>query len=885
MLYELLYNKTLVQDLLTGLNDEQRRAVLQTEGPLLIQAGAGSGKTKTLTHRLAHILWEGMAHPNQILAVTFTNKAAREMRERVAKLLGENPENRAFLPYMGTFHGICVRLLRIDGEYIGVPKSFVIYDEADRQAAIKQVSKLEYIDEKEFPPRTLATLISSAKNEAIGPDEYQSTAISPAQRAAAKVYPGYQRVLKDAGALDFDDLILKTLQLLTHHEDVRKKWQEQFRYVMVDEYQDTNTAQYKLVRLLVNEHKNIAVVGDDWQCLLPETLVHTSDGVMPIQSIQKGALAVAAGGYGRAYNGRVSSKKKFRYSGKVVRITTKTGKSLTATPNHLLFARVEMMSGKYFVYLMYERVKGFRIGIAKGERFDGKRQDLGLRIRANQERADRMWILKLTDTLEDAKYHEALLAYTYGIPMVVFHAYANRAMRISQAHINALYEQIDTRSRAQELMSALHLYFDYPHFLPSATVRGARKSIRINSVLFGDKRAASAGYCASRLSVNSTHAEDLMKLGEQKYTIRAGKSGTFRIERHATDYGVIEQELSVLKDRAQTMQEVSIARYSFMTDKKFSFMPASHVLPGMKVPVLDEANQQIVEDVVVDVELEDYTGEVYDLDIDKVHNYVAGGIVTHNSVYSWRGADFRNILNFERDYPNVTVIKLEQNYRSTKPILDGAHAVITKNQQRSDKKLWTDKTAGKPIQIITVSSERAEGETIVRRIQNAVNGGMRRYSDFAVLYRTNAQSRSIEEAFLHYGVPYRIVGGQRFYDRKEIKDIMAYLRFIFQPSDRVSFDRIINVPARGIGGVSLQRFFAWQSANNMSLMDALASAGDIPQMPAKAAKGFLELYDIVHSAQEIMYDTVAGGLIDSLLRRIDYNAYLVDGSPAGEARQ
>lgn len=509
-----------MQDLLTGLNDEQRRAVLQTEGPLLIQAGAGSGKTKTLTHRLAHILWEGMAHPNEILAVTFTNKAAREMRERVAHLLGENPDSRAFLPYMGTFHGICVRLLRIDGEYIGVPKSFVIYDESDRQAAVKQVSKQEHIDEKEFPPRSISSLIGSAKNEAIGPQEYHSTAISPSQRAAAKVYPGYQKVLKEAGALDFDDLILKTLQLLTQHEEVRKKWREQFRYVMVDEYQDTNTAQYKLVKLLVNDSKNIAVVGDDWQ-----------------------------------------------------------------------------------------------------------------------------------------------------------------------------------------------------------------------------------------------------------------------------------------------------------------------------------------------------------------------------SVYSWRGADFRNILNFERDYPDVTIIKLEQNYRSTKAILDGAHAVITKNQQRSDKKLWTDKGGGKPIQIVAVSSERAEGETIVRRIQNAVNGGMRRLSDFAVLYRTNAQSRSIEEAFLHYGIPYRIVGGQRFYDRKEIKDVMSYLRFIFQPSDSVSFDRIINVPTRGIGGVSLQRFYAWQQSNNMSILQALGSADTIPQMPSKAAKGFLELYDIVQSARELMEDTAVGGLIDSLLRRIDYNAYLDDGSPAGEARK
>lgn len=509
-----------MQDVLTGLNDEQQKAVLQTEGPLLIQAGAGSGKTKTLTHRVAHILQTGLAHPQEILAVTFTNKAAREMRERIAAILGERAENRAFLPWMGTFHGVCVRLLRQDGEHIGVPRTFVIYDESDRLAAVKQASKQLQIDEKTYPPRTLVGLISSAKNEAISPQEYAGMAAGPAQQAAAQVYPRYQQILKDAGALDFDDLIAKTLHLLLTVESVRNRWRQQFRYVMIDEYQDTNAAQYRLIKLLVNDDKNIAVVGDDWQ-----------------------------------------------------------------------------------------------------------------------------------------------------------------------------------------------------------------------------------------------------------------------------------------------------------------------------------------------------------------------------SIYSWRGADFRNILNFERDYPNATVIKLEQNYRSTKPILDGAHAVITKNQQRSDKKLWTAKTSGKPIQVMAVSNERAEGETIIRRIQNAVNGGMRHYRDFAVLYRTNAQSRSIEEACLHYGVPYRIVGGQRFYDRKEIKDVMAYLRFIFQPADRVSFDRIVNVPARGIGGVSLQRFFTWQAEYDLNLFEALGRASEVPGLPAKAVKGLGELYDIINSARTIMDDTSVSGLIDSLLRRLDYLNYLHDGTPAGEARQ
>src|SRR5487761_1491413 len=197
-----------------GLNPEQQRAVETVDGPLLIQAGAGSGKTKTLTHRIAYLIATNRATVYNILAVTFTNKAAKEMRERVAHLLGEQAENRGFMPYMGTFHSICVRLLRQDGESIGVPRSFVIFDEGDRLAAIKQVSKQLMVDEKAFPPRTLSGLISSAKNEMVTPEEYASTATTPAQHIASRVYPLYERSLHDASALDFDDLINRTVRML-----------------------------------------------------------------------------------------------------------------------------------------------------------------------------------------------------------------------------------------------------------------------------------------------------------------------------------------------------------------------------------------------------------------------------------------------------------------------------------------------------------------------------------------------------------------------------------------------------------------------------------------------------------------------------------------------
>jgi DNA helicase-2/ATP-dependent DNA helicase PcrA len=510
----------MLDDLLQGLNPEQRRAVETTEGPLLIQAGAGSGKTKTLTHRIAYLIASHKATPYNILAVTFTNKAAKEMRERVAQLLAENPDNRGFMPYMGTFHGICVRLLRQDGEAVGIPRSFVIFDESDRQAAIKQASKQLMIDEKTFPARVISSLISNAKNDMITPQEYHGIANSPAQQAAAKVYPVYEQALKDASALDFDDLISRTVQMLKNHKEIREKWRQQFKYIMIDEYQDTNLAQYQLVNMLTNDNKNIAVVGDDWQ-----------------------------------------------------------------------------------------------------------------------------------------------------------------------------------------------------------------------------------------------------------------------------------------------------------------------------------------------------------------------------SIYSWRGADFRNILRFEKDFKDTAVIMLEQNYRSTKNILDAAHAVITKNAQRSDKRLWTDAGDGMPVQMLPVGNERAEGESIVRRVRMGVDSGLRNYRDYAVLYRTNAQSRTVEEAFAHYGIPYRIVGGVRFWDRKEIKDVVAYLRLVFQPEDRVSFERIVNVPTRGVGAKSIQNFFEWQRGEGLGLFQALQQAGSCPTLTPKARKALSELGDILASLRTAHESATVAGLVDSLLRRIDYLHYLDDGTPQGETRQ
>lgn len=502
-------------DIIKDLNTAQKEAVLHTSSPLLILAGAGSGKTKTLTHRVAYLVQEKDVQPGNILAVTFTNKAAKEMRERLASLLGVNSPDRSFFPWMGTFHSICVRLLRIDGEQIKIPKNFVIFDESDRLGAVKMAMKELHISEKEFAPRAVASLISSAKNDLVSSSDYAATAQLPLQKTAASIFPKYERILKDAKALDFDDLISQTVRLLSEVEQVRGKWQTYFKHILIDEYQDTNASQYKLVKLLLGANQNICVVGDDWQ-----------------------------------------------------------------------------------------------------------------------------------------------------------------------------------------------------------------------------------------------------------------------------------------------------------------------------------------------------------------------------SIYSWRGADYTNILNFERDYPGTTVIKLEQNYRSTKAILDAAHQVITKNTSRSDKKLWTQKTEGEPVQVIHAQSEVHEAESIISRISSSVGIKARDYSDFAVLYRTNAQSRSLEEAFVRYNIPYQIVGGVRFYDRAEIKDIIAYLRLVYQPADLASFLRIVNLPARGVGPKSLENFLAWQAGSRYeTIIDNLLHIEECTTLTPKAKGALKSLGLLLESITQQSEKISLSDLMELVINRLNYLQYLQSNEP------
>lgn len=505
-----------MNSLLTGLNKEQQQAVQHTEGPLLILAGAGSGKTKVLTVRIAHLLAQGV-NPYEILAITFTNKAAKEMKNRVEGLVGD-VANRIWL---STFHSFCAKFLRFElDNFLGYNSNFTIYDTSDSQAVIKAALKALNLDDKYYPVGAMIAAISDAKNKLLFASDFRKQARDFYQQKVADVYEYYERELRKNNALDFDDLLLVAVKLLQSNEAVLDKYSKRFRYVMIDEYQDTNHAQYLLAKLLASHWKNIAVVGD--------------------------------------------------------------------------------------------------------------------------------------------------------------------------------------------------------------------------------------------------------------------------------------------------------------------------------------ADQ---------------------------------------SIYAWRGADIQNILDFEKDYPNCTSIKLEQNYRSTKIILDAANAVIENNEGRPKKNLWTDKTEGAKIQHFTAQSEHEEaafiGDTIAKK--HDIHGVP--YGDMAILYRTNAQSRVLEEALIKRALPYIMVGGTKFYDRKEIKDVLAYLRVLYNPFDDLSLLRIINVPKRSIGATTVAKLQDYARANGTSLFMTLTQLHLVDSIKGKTKEKLEEFGILIFTLVAEMEDRTVLDILESILDRTGYLAQLEESTdPQDQAR-
>ena len=751
--------------LLDSLNPTQLDAVEHTEGPLLILAGAGSGKTRVLTHRVAYLLDQGLAAPEEVLAITFTNKAAREMKDRVALLVG--PDSRRM--WVSTFHAFCARILRVHAEKLGYKREFTIYDGADQVRLVKRCIVELGKDPKRFNPRSFQAQISSAKNVLMAPDDFLRNTEGYIAENVAEVYDLYQRRLYENNAMDFDDLIMQTVALLELFPEVRERYQTRFKYIHVDEYQDTNHAQYRLVNILAAARRNLCVVGDDDQCLLEGTQVTMADSsTTPIEHITVGDEVLSAYGSGDFRPARVTGVSMSQRS-MGVRITTKNGRHLVSTPEHIHFA-------------------GYKLGLTP------------------------------------------------------------------QMHMTYLIEE-----RGHRLLSDSGLSSDVPHYMPQSYT-GRRRNVVVT--LCGDRRGRTPMHRISMVGRDDEGRQALESLG---LSVRRAKQGSssWRYESCFKGYGaameIVERIRSVLDVSMQRVARLGADGGEVVEGKSLPFVPASAVRPGMAM-FTAEGGYDVVESVkrvVLD-------RPVYDIDVEGTQNFLADGLVTHNSVYSWRGADIRNILDFERDYPEAKVVKLEQNYRSTQTILDAANAVVANNASRKAKALWTAGDEGERIRVFAASDEYAEARFVVSEVERLIEGGASP-REISVFYRTNAQSRALEDVLVREGVPYQVVGGVRFYERAEIKDAMAYLSVISNPDDSVSLERIINVPKRGLGNTSVAKLQDYARRHGLSLYGALseADAAGLTGAAKKACRGVRELFAGLRVAsKEVPPAELIGAVLD-----------------------
>ena len=840
-------------DRLQGLNPDQLDAVVHIDGPLLVVAGAGSGKTRVLTHRIAHLIEREGVHPQRILAITFTNKAAGEMKERVADLIGPVAKNM----WISTFHAACVRILRANGEALGYPRSFSIYDQADAQRLTGYVIRDQNLDAKRFTPRGVHNVISKWKNELLFPDDALVTAATPMDRKHAEIYAEYQQRLLKAGAMDFDDLLTNVVLLFRHHGEILQNYRERFQHILIDEYQDTNTAQNEIVVMLAGEHQNIMVVGDTDQCLPTGTMVLTPDGEVPIETIVPGDVVLGTGGSTSLHLGVVQHVHRGQ-SSDVLATVIAGDVVLRGTTEHIVPARLTLPHDEHAVYLMYRHDRGYRIGRTKSSRRDSAGHDVvGLRVRSVQEHADAMWVLRVCSTLAEATYYEARFAAEFGLPTACFHTVGRAGLAMDEDWLRRLYDGLDTETRAKWLMDELHISPDFPHYRP----QNGRFRNTLNLTMFSDRRAQIGYHRVQWCSSDTVVADRLRTAG---ITLRPGKQGV----RYETSFKSYTAALEQAR-RVAAAGQLDIRRRVSVGGGIYDYTPLAHLRRGMTVLVAVDG--ELVERQVDDVEFERYTGDVFDLEVSPTHHYVANGMLVHNSIFRFRGADFRNILQFENAFPDVTTIVLNQNYRSTQIILDAANAVIANNPTRKAKNLWSELGRGEGIVRYHADDEGDEATWVARTMQDSHDNHAMMWKEIAVFYRTNAQSRIVEEAMMRFGIPYKVVGGTRFYDRREVKDAMAYLRAVANPTDEVSIKRVLNVPKRGVGDQSVAKLDAWARDTGDGFMDAMRHADDagLSSTASRAVGNFVALLDSLAHMLE-------GSPADVLQAALDQSGYMAE---------
>lgn len=830
---------------LSLLNEQQEDALLDSfDADTLVMAGAGSGKTRLLVYRVAFIVDMLKKDPEEIMLVTFTNKAANEMKRRIEEL-GVDTEAM----WCGTFHAVCVRILKKYGSRIGLPKFSIMDTYSSKKLIGDSLVALGQECSKENVNRMMSK-ISCFKNNMVRPDSAISNASNYDDEMDARVYKYYQDTAFKKKQLDFDDLITYTTVLLHTSEQTRRWFHDNIKYILVDETQDSNRAQYVLLKLLKGPDTNLFLVGDGDQCFPGDTKVLTSEGYKNISDINVGDHTISACGNAEVTKGYVERVSKKEYKGPLVKITTESGKIIKATPNHIVFGRIEPNEDVHYVYLMQKKGFGFRIGRTRGVRSTGKELVNGFSVRLTQENADKLWIIHQCDDLEEAVLMEAYYSYKYGIPQYIFKSSGTGAT-LPKEKVIELYSMIDTEKRALQLLSDKHMFIDYPHHIPQAYTNKSTRFSRnkLNFVMFGANRKCSLGYM-SELSFNTIN-EDYALIGGKYMGVSKKHTNAKTIYHNGRNISSVYDDVwntmeTFYKDCLDNGIDVNLSMRAKLTDNKFDFQPIVNILPGTIIPV--EKDGFIIEEKVVSVELENYEGYVFDINVCGYRNYIAEGICVHNSIYGFRNAKPEYLVNFNTTFPGSKIKKLEQNYRSTKVIVNASNGVIQNNSFRIDKVNFTDNPMGQRIMIKNCINPNEEALWIANIIAYAVSSGKGKYSDYAVLYRSNAQSRAIEEAMLNMQVPYNITGGTKFYSRKEIMDVLAYFKLRANPNDSDSFKRIMKMQ-KGIGDKTIEGIVTVADSNNIDYITMM----DVCSEPKKIKPTLNRLYNLLTSSMTSLY--------------------------------
>jgi len=801
---------------LEGLNREQREAVTTTEGPLLVIAGAGTGKTTVITRRVAYLIEKKLAKPSEILALTFTEKAAGEMEERVDILVPYGYIDT----WISTFHAFGNRVLQENALDMGLPPDFKVMTRPAQILFFQQNLfnfDLDYYRPLSNPTKfieAILSFISRCKDEDISPQDYKKYAeklkkLNPAkpemtreewkseikrQEELARVYEKYEDLKSGAGLLDFGDQVAMTLRLFRTRPKVLKSFQERFKYILVDEFQDTNWSQNELVKLLAKKEKNICVVADDDQCLTGSSKISTASGVKRFDEIKKGNEVITAVGKGHLSVSKVNRVFKRKKNTRFITLTTKNGKKVTVTANHKMFCYVpprpsNHMSKYHYVYLMEKRSLGWRLGITT---------NLAQRLKLERG-ADSITGLKAFPLEDEARYYEALWAFRYGIPLGVFKE--REGCSIKGKLLEDLYQSLDTEKNARILAREVGVDLSFPHFVLDGVTRGNSKRVKINIYMcqrnYVSKYTHFKNYLKNPkinhwVSLQTSNKKIIKKLSENNIKLAEGKKGKV-VRFWSTDIKKISEFADKLAELTGGFIEgkFSLARLNKQSLPAL-IMPASNILQGHYLPVVD--GYKVVYDEIVDVKEDTKEETVYDIEVDKTHNFVADGVVVHNSIYRFRGAAISNVLEFRKNYKLAKVVTLIENYRSTQPILDSAYRLIQQNnpdrleiREKINKKLLAvrKEKGGAPKEVFAETLGE-EADLVANEIENLVgkrNQKSLQYKDIAILVRANSQADPFLRALNMKGIPSKFVGSQGLYERPEIRILIAFLNSIANLED------------------------------------------------------------------------------------------------------